>query len=512
MLDQSVREYKIEGLSSRGSESCGEKIVGRVLRRRAPGHVPGDRQRFFGLVERRDPAPLTVEKGAEVPGAASGIKYIHPRSQVHAENAFHPALRPADPRESPPLRLFPVAVPVARFHTSMIRDADFARPDAEQRISLTGFRAGEYDPAVKEKRAILPEFRRELERIPPYRVFTQAHKIKLNQNESAIDLPARLRERILKRLRETSWNRYPDYPARPLESLIAKRIRVARNRVMVGHASNELLYAAALATLERRKTMVTGAPGYPVAKLAATLAGARIVEVPADSRYQYETGPIVAAIRKHDPRLVFLPSPNNPTGSTLSREDVASICDATDNLVMIDEAYREFSGVAVQSLLGRYRNLVLLRTLSKASRLAAFRIGYLVGDPDVLSQIERAKPPHSIDVPAQIAGETLFASGDILAAEIARVKRERKRVMKAFATLPGVEVFPSRANFFLMRALGAAELDRALLARGILIRAVGAAPTAPRVLQNCLRVSIGTTRENDALIAAARDHFMGGGR
>ncbi|NNE09406.1 MAG: aminotransferase class I/II-fold pyridoxal phosphate-dependent enzyme [Gemmatimonadetes bacterium] len=377
---------------------------------------------------------------------------------------------------------------------------------------MTRFRAGEYDPAVKEKRAILPGFRRELERIPPYRVFTPAHEIKLNQNESPIDLPAALREQILIRLRETPWNRYPDYPARPLESLIAKRIRVAKARVMVGHASNELLYATALATLERGKTMVTGAPGYPVAKLAATLAGGRIVEVPADARYQYEVDPIIAAIRKHDPRLVFLPSPNNPTGSTLSRDDVARICDATGNLVMIDEAYREFSGIAIQALLGRFRNLVLLRTLSKAARLAAFRIGYLVGDPDVLSRIERAKPPHSIDVPAQIAGETLFASRDMLKAEIARVRRERTRVMKSFAKLPGVDVFPSRANFFLIRTEDAADFDKALLAQGILIRAVGAAPTAPPALRNCLRISLGTNRENNALVAAARRYFRGGDR
>ncbi len=394
----------------------------------------------------------------------------------------------------------------------MIREADFARPDAPRRISLTRFRAGEYDPAVKEKRPILPAFRRELERIPPYRVDTPAHEIKLNQNESAIDLPAGLREQILIRLREAPWHRYPDYPARSLERLIAKRIRVAQARVMAGHASNELLYATALATLERRKTMVTGAPGYPVAKLAATLAGGRIVEVPADARFQYEVGPIVAAIRKHDPRLVFLPSPNNPTGSTLSRDDVARICSATGNLVMIDEAYREFSGVAIQSLLKQFRNLVLLRTLSKASRLAAFRIGYLVGDPEVLSRIERAKPPHSIDVPAQIAGETLLASGDILSAEIARVKRERARVMKSLATLPGVEVFPSRANFFLIRAENAAGFYKYLLAQGILIRAVGTAPTAPPLLRNCLRISIGKNRENSALVAAARRFFEREGR
>ncbi len=354
----------------------------------------------------------------------------------------------------------------------------------------------------------LPPFRREIERIAPYRVATAPHLIKLNQNESPIELPARLRRKILTRLDRTDWSRYPDYPAEELTRRIARSNRVAMNRVLIGHGSNELLYSLALTTLERRKTIVMPTPSYPVTALAATLAGATIRTVPLLDDFSYDVGALVRAVREYEPRLVFLPSPNNPTGTSIDRIGVERILQAGRSLVVVDEAYFQYSRIRLSSLLRRHDNLVLLRTLSKAFRLAGLRIGYILGHSEVLSLVERGKPPHSIDIFSQIAGEELFDHPGIIDREVERTVRERERLRIRIDSLPGVRVFPSDANFLLARFPDGRRVYEALLSAGILVRPVGQAPGTPRSLRNCLRITIGKRSENRALLHVLADYMM----
>ena len=363
----------------------------------------------------------------------------------------------------------------------------------------------------KQSKAI-PPFRREISRIAPYRVGNPRHQRKLNQNESALELPAHLREMILRRLRSRAWRQYPDYPADELTRKIARAEKLAKNRILVGHASNELMYALALATLERGRSLLVPSPSYPVVDLAATLAGGSIRRVPLGSNFRYDPERIVAAIRRHSPRLVFLPSPNNPTGSILDRAGVESIARATRSLVVIDEAYREFSGVDLRPLLDRHPNLVLMRTLSKAYRIAALRVGYLLGSAPVLSMIERGKPPHSIDLLGQIAGEVIFENPTFIRDEVARVIRERTWLSRELGQLPGATVFPSQANFILVRLPDARRSHQALLEGGCLVRPVGLAADAPGRLKNCLRISIGTKSDNRAVVRILTRQLQGGAR
>jgi histidinol-phosphate aminotransferase len=330
------------------------------------------------------------------------------------------------------------------------------------------------------------------------------HTIKLNQNESSVELPADLKRKIVRELERRPWARYPDYPPVRLTAAIARRLRIARKRVLVGHGSNELLYALAQATLERGTAVVLPSPSYAVARLAATLAGGRIATFPLDRKFQYDPETVVKAVRRHEPRLVFLPSPNNPTGGSLHAGPVAAVAEASRSLVVVDEAYHEFSRIDLLPLLRRHTNLVLLRTLSKACRLAAFRIGYLLGDPAVLHRVERGKPPHSIDLPSQIAGEILFGEETLLRDEIERVIDGRDRLAEALGLLSGVTVFPSDANFLLLRVPNAESTYLYLLRRGILVRRLAGAGGR---LKNCLRVTIGTSFENRAVLQALTERF-----
>lgn len=346
----------------------------------------------------------------------------------------------------------------------------------------------------------LPPFRREIGRIAPYRVESPPHERKLNQNESVLELPDALRATILKRLGSLPWRRYPDYPAVRLTERIARAERLPVDRVLVGHASNELMYALALSTLERGRSMLIPTPSYPVARLAALLAGGSVKRVPLGKNFQYDPERILAGIARHRPRLVFLPSPNNPTGSVLEREAVDRIAGATRSLVVIDEAYQEYSEVKLRPLLDRHRNLVLMRTLSKAYRVAALRIGYLLGDAEVLSHVERGKPPHSIDLLGQIAGEVIFEYPQFIREEVERVLEQRDWLAGRLHALPGVQVFPSQANFLLVRVPDAARAHRALLDGGCLVRPVGAGQGVRTRLRNCLRISLGTEGDNRAVV------------
>lgn len=362
----------------------------------------------------------------------------------------------------------------------------------------------------------LPPFRRETGRIRPYRVPLPPHRIKLNQNESAVELPGALKRRIARALIDAEWSRYPEFPPVRLAEGIGKSAGVPAACVLVGHGSNELLYAAGLATLERRSVMIAPTPSYGVARLVARLAGARVATVPLGDRFAYDPEAIVRSIRKEKPRMVFLPSPNNPTGGTLPAGGVEEIAAAARCLVVVDEAYREFSSNRLEPLLSRRRNLVLLRTFSKAYRIAGLRVGYLLGDPEVLSRIERAKPPHSVDLFSQIAALSILGERETIGKETTRTVRERDRLSKRLAALPGVEVFPSEANFLLLRVPDGRAAYDALLAEGILVRPVGAGAgrkpgrdgiPVDRRLAECLRVTIGRKSDNDALLDTLNRHL-----
>lgn len=356
---------------------------------------------------------------------------------------------------------------------------------------------------------VLPKMRREVERFDAYRVARHPYRVKLDQNESSVSLPDSVRRRILKRLADTPWERYPEHPPRTLQRVIARVERCSTRCVLVGHGVNELLYAAALATVERGSKVVLPTPTYPVARLATLLAGARMVRVPLGRNFAWDVDVLVKAARTGRPRLVYVASPNNPTGGALRRDDVAALAASTQALVVVDGAYREFARVNLRPLLQRHANLVLLHTLSKAYRLAGLRIGYALGHPEVIRRLERAKPPHSVDIFAQIAAEEVLSARRSIAAEVRRTVAERRRVARAIEELPGTRVFPSQANFLLVRFEDGPATHGELLRRGILVRRVDTLPDTRRRLTNCLRITIGTNQENSALIAAL-DRVLGG--
>jgi histidinol-phosphate aminotransferase len=332
--------------------------------------------------------------------------------------------------------------------------------------------------------------------LPRYEVPQDGDVVKLNQNEFPHDLPEPIKGEILARLAETPWQRYPDGQALGLMAAVAAYAGVPQECVLLGNASNELIQTVIAATCDSGDYIVTVTPGFAVyGRVAATL-GVGVREVPLRADFSFDAEAMVAAAS--GARVVIFASPNNPTGTWLPVAEIEELVARVDCLVCVDEAYFEFHGETALPLMRNYGNLVLLRTFSKALRLAGIRLGYLLGPPQVVAEMAKARLPFSVGILQQIAGEVVLAHRQLLDQEIREVVQQREELVAALQGVAGVEAIRSRANFVLFRhqQVPASDLFAALRRRGVLVRAFGG------VLSDWLRVTVGTGRETKAFLQA----------
>ena len=326
---------------------------------------------------------------------------------------------------------------------------------------------------------------------------------KLNQNESPLDLPADLKARILARAAALPWHRYPAFVPEALHARIAARWGWVPEGVLVGNGSNELIQATLAVVLGEGHAVVTQAPTFALYRLLTAVLGGRYVAVPAPEGFRYDVDTIIARARAESARLVILNSPNNPTGAALPAGAVERVLAETAAMVVCDEAYQEFGGPTATPLLRSSSRLVVLRTFSKAMGIAGLRFGYALAHPDIAREIAKAKLPYNLNAITLAAAELVLEEDALVRSRVAGVVRERARTIDALRKLPGLRVFPSEANFVLVRCevVPASEMfTRLHREHGILVRDVSAAPE----LEGCLRISIGTAEDTDAVIAALR--------
>ncbi len=332
--------------------------------------------------------------------------------------------------------------------------------------------------------------------LPRYEVPQEGQLVKLNQNEFPADVPEVVKQEVLARLASTPWQRYPDGQAAELTRAIAGYAGVSPECVLVGNASNELIQAVVAATCESGDRVVTVTPGFAVYSRVASILGAEVREVPLRPDFSFDAEAMAEAALGAD--LVIFASPNNPTGTWMPSTALAQLVPTCKCLVCVDEAYFEFHGETALPLLNGHDNLVILRTFSKAWRLAGFRLGYLLGPAAVVAEIAKAKLPFSVGILQQIAGQVLLAHKELLERAIAEVVDQREKLYAQLQGVAGLEVVPSRANFLLFRhqEVPAARLFVALRRRGVLVRSFGG------TLSQWLRVTVGTARENRSFVQA----------
>jgi histidinol-phosphate aminotransferase len=233
----------------------------------------------------------------------------------------------------------------------------------------------------------------------------------------------------------------------------------------------------------------------------ASLGGMKAVAMPLRDDFSLDAEAFVARMREERPALVFIAYPNNPTGVLYREEDVLAILRAADGLVVLDEAYHVFAQQSFMPRLAEFPNLVVMRTVSKLG-LAGIRLGYMAGRPEWIAEFNKVRQAYNVSVLTQAAASFVLERLEVLEEQAARIRSERAKLGEALAELPGVKIYPSQANFFLMRVPDAGRTFDRLLGQGVLVRNLhGGHP----LLANCLRVTVGSPEENRILLAALRE-------
>lgn len=324
--------------------------------------------------------------------------------------------------------------------------------------------------------------------------------IRLHQNEAPEDWPEAIKREIAERLVTAAWHRYPSARADEVCRAIADMQGTPAGMIAATAGSNEALWATC-AAFAARGTVVLPAPTYSMSRTLAIAAGARVVEVPLARDFALDAGALLRAAHAHRAELIYLASPNNPTGNAFAREAVEAVVAGAPGAVVIDEAYWEFASASYLSVVQRVAHVVVVRTFSKAMASASLRIGWITAQPPVIAELNKVIPPYSLNLAAQIAGPILVAHREVATARVRLIAAERSRVAQALQAR-GMHVYPSETNFLLFEpGRPPAQVWQALAARGVLVRDPSAAPS----LSACLRVSIGATADNDQFLSALAD-------
>jgi len=343
--------------------------------------------------------------------------------------------------------------------------------------------------------------RPEIQATTAYHVPPATGVIKLDAMENPYRLPEPLRAELGRALADVAINRYPDSSGSGVKAALRQVLGIdAGCGLILGNGSDELIQIVATTLARPGATMLVVEPSFVMYKANAMLAQMRYVGVPLGADFTLDAGLFLAAIERERPALIFLAYPNNPTGNLFPIDDIERIVDAAPGLVVIDEAYHPFARVSFAERLARHPNAIVMRTLSKLG-LAGIRLGYAFGDPAWIDELDKARPPYNLNSLTQATALTVLAHADVLADQAARLCAERERLAEALAAIRGIRVFPSAANFVLARVEDANATFARLKDAGILVKNLhGWHP----LLAQCLRLSVGTPEENDALLAALR--------
>ncbi|HXG64817.1 MAG TPA: histidinol dehydrogenase [Blastocatellia bacterium] len=326
--------------------------------------------------------------------------------------------------------------------------------------------------------------------------------VKINQNENPFDMPDEIKQEVSRRLAGRPWARYPTFDPTHLLERLAAFAGWKPEGTLAGNGSNELIQATLMVTVGQGSRVVIPEPTFTLYRQIITVLGGEVLSVPLTADFQFDVEAIRDRAINGRADVVIICSPNNPTGCRIEEKDLLRLARDFDGIVVVDEAYHEFSGKTVVPLLAEVENLIVLRTFSKAMAMAGLRVGYLLARPEIAREVHKATLPYNLNFFSATAAEVACEKYDLLRPQIEKIISERERLFVELARVRSIETVRSAANFFLMKSpIGPAKLFQELLARDILVRDVSGYP----MLAEYVRASVGSPEENDRLIAALKE-------
>lgn len=341
--------------------------------------------------------------------------------------------------------------------------------------------------------------RLELESLTPYDAKDVRAEVMLASNENPLNVPSEIVSKIASRMADFRFNRYPDPMASELRKLIAEANGLEPENVLVGNGGDELIFDLLLAWGGPGRRLLDMPPTFSMYAIDAQATGTEVVRVPRKADFSIDGDAVKERLAQGDIDVVVISHPNNPTGNLNDESLLIDIISSTDAIVMVDEAYFEFSRHTMRPHMLRHPNLVILRTFSKAFSLAGLRVGYALGCAEVISELLKVRQPYSVNAFSQWVAASVFRERMVFEQGISEIMRGRDQIIHGLSLQHDVDVFPSEANYVLFRVEHASAFWRDLLHNhSVLIRDF----SRSRGLEDCLRVTIGTAEENQRFLDA----------
>jgi histidinol-phosphate aminotransferase len=342
--------------------------------------------------------------------------------------------------------------------------------------------------------------RKSIRELKEYYVPQDKYEVKLNQNESPYDVPEDLKEEITEKFKNTDWNRYPSRTAAPLVAAISDYTNFPKEGIVAANASNEILQAVFQTICDTGDPLVTITPGFAIYPFISKIMDLNLTQVPLLEDFSFDVQSIIE--KGKDAKMVILALPNNPTGTTIPVEKIEEIAKKINGIFVVDEAYFEFSKKTAISLLDKYDNIIIIRTLSKAFGLAGARLGYLLTNAEIACAVQKAKLPFSVAIFGQIAGEILLKKNEYIKDVVKKILDEKEKVFSELQKIPSIDPVPSFTNFILFRTqnIPGKELFEEMYRRGVLLRYFN----TPR-LKDTLRATIGKPDQNQIFLKTLKE-------
>ncbi len=344
--------------------------------------------------------------------------------------------------------------------------------------------------------------RQDVQSMHAYAIQDSVGMVKLDAMENPHRLSAALQAHLGQRLGAVALNRYPDGRVNDLRKALADYAQMPEGfDIMLGNGSDELISLLAMACDVPGASILAPLPGFVMYAMSAQLQGLKFIGVPLTADFELDEAAMLAAIAEHQPSIIYIAYPNNPTANLWDDAVIEKIVAAAPGLVVFDEAYQPFSSKSYVDRIAKHSHVLLMRTMSKFG-LAGVRIGYMIGPKALIAEVDKVRPPYNISVLNYECALFALEHADIFAAQAQELRLQRALVFEALQVLPGVKAWKSDANMILVRVPEAAKTFEGMRSRGVLIKNVS---KMHPLLANCLRLTVGTADENLQMLAALKE-------